>query len=73
VKLFLRPAFRPAFQVAATNVGPSVVLIHNEKLDNPNQPPGGGHRAEGMCFGGEGGGPGSVVPNHSLNRPAGSK
>ena len=35
MKLFSRPVFRPAFQVAATNVGPSVVLIHNEKLDDP--------------------------------------
>ena len=43
-----KPAFRPVFQVATTRAGSDVVLIHEEDLDKPNQPPRGGHEADGI-------------------------
>ena len=43
-----KPAFRPVFQVATTKAGSDVVLIHEEDPDKPNQPPRGGHEADGI-------------------------
>ena len=43
-----KPAFRPVFKVATTKAGSDVVLIHEEDPDKPNQPPPGGHKADGL-------------------------
>ena len=43
-----KPAFRPVFQVATTTAGSDVVLIREEDPDKPNQPPRGGHEADGI-------------------------
>ena len=43
-----KPAFRPVFQVATTKAGSDVVLIHDQDPDKPNQPPPGGHEADGI-------------------------
>ncbi len=43
-----KPAFRPVFQVTTTKSGADVVLIHEEDPDKSNQPPRGGHEADGL-------------------------
>jgi site-specific DNA recombinase len=43
-----KPAFRPVFQVATTKAGSDVVLFQEECPEKPNQPPPGGHEADGI-------------------------
>ena len=45
-----RPAFRPLLEVATTRKGSGIVLVLESDLGNANQPPLGGHEADGsLC------------------------
>jgi len=45
-----RPAFRPLFEVATTREDSGIVLVSERDLENANQPPPGGHEADGsLC------------------------